>query len=231
MSSWLRLGGAFLIGALPFSNTVARASAGTDLRDTGTGTVSAVGVYRLAGIPPFAVACALDVGKGAVAVLLADRRKPLSVALAAGLAVTSHNWSPFLRGAGGRGMLPTIGALLVAAPEGAAVLAAGAGAGRLASNTSLGCFAGQWLLVPALAAAQGRNGAMLGTAVALPMVAKRLLGNGKPLTRRRLRVYLTRALFDCDARIGGVPVIRTAAGLVVDGQRLSAHPVAGYLDG
>lgn len=229
MSAWLKLGGSFLIGAIPFSNIVARASAGVDLRDTGTGTVSAVGVYRLAGGAPFAVACLLDMSKGAAAVLLAGRRNPMAAALAAGLTVASHNWSFFLRGAGGRGVLPAMGALLVTVPSGGAVLAGGLGAGRLARNTALGCFAGQLALVPVLATRKGKNGAVLGAAVVLPMIAKRLLGNSPPLARTRPRVYLSRALYDCDDRIDGLPVIRMADGLAVDGRRLScsSHPRTG----
>ena len=34
-----------------------------------------------------------------------------------GLAVAGHNWSVFLRGAGGRGIAPALGATLVLAPD------------------------------------------------------------------------------------------------------------------
>lgn len=196
----LRLAGAFVIGAIPVANIVARRAAGRDLRFTGQGRVSSTAVYRVAGGRAFAASCTLDVAKGILAVSLADRRHPALVAAAAGLAVAGHNWSPFLRGAGGRGVLPGLGALLVTAPSGSALLAGGLALGWAADNTGLGCFAAQSLLVPALAWMKGRNGAALGSALVAPMLVKRVLGDSNPARPRPVQVYLTRALYDCDQR-------------------------------
>ena len=198
-SATLRLGGAYLIGAVPFANIVARMSAGQDLRFVGNGTVSATGVYRVAGPRAFAMSCALDVGKGALAVSLAAGCAPAFTATAAGLAVAGHNWSPFLRGAGGRGVLPGIGAMLVTAPSGSALLLSGLAAGWSANNTALGCVAAQSLLVPVLGLKKGRKGVILGAAVAGPMLVKRMLGNQRPAGSAwsdRGRGYLTRVLYD-----------------------------------
>ena len=197
----LRVSGAYLIGAVPFANIVARASSGEDLRSVGNGTVSSTGVYRVAGAGAFAVSCALDIGKGALAASLAGGCDPALAAAAVGLAIAGHNWSPFLRGAGGRGVLPGIGALLVIAPSGSALLLSGLAAGWSADNTALGCFAAQSLLVPVLGRAKGRKGVMLAAAVAGPMLVKRLLGN-EPLPcaawPERGRAYLTRVIYDRD---------------------------------
>jgi len=194
----LRLAGAFVIGAIPMANIVARRAAGRDLRFTGQGKVSSSAVYRVAGGPAFAASCTLDVAKGMLAVSLADRRQPGLVAAAAGLAVAGHNWSPFLRGAGGRGVLPGLGALLVTAPAGGALLVGGLALGWAADNTGLGCFAAQFLLVPELAWMKGRDGAALGSALVVPMLVKRVLGDSAPARSRPVRVYLTRALYDRD---------------------------------
>jgi glycerol-3-phosphate acyltransferase PlsY len=202
ISTTIRLGGAFLIGALPFANIVARLSTDQDLRSVGNGTVSTSAVYRIADLRSFAVSCALDVSKGVLAVSLADERGPALVAAAAGFAVAGHNWSPFLRGAGGRGVLPGVGALLVTAPSGAALLLGGLATGRAASNTGLGCFTAQVLLVPWLAWTRGKDGVMLGTALVLPMLLKRVLGNGRPARSHERKVYLTRMLYDRDLRPG-----------------------------
>ena len=48
ISVTLRLGGSLLLGSIPFSNIIARCTAGYDLRTVGTGTVSSTSVYRLA---------------------------------------------------------------------------------------------------------------------------------------------------------------------------------------
>jgi acyl phosphate:glycerol-3-phosphate acyltransferase len=209
VSASVRLGAAFAIGAIPFSNLVFRLVKKDDLRRTSSGTVSATSVYRLVGAGPFAASMLLDMGKGALAVSLAKRHGPAVTALAAGLAVTGHNWSPFLRGAGGRGVLPGAGALLMADPRGAALLAGGIAVGRLGRNTALGCFAGEILLVPVLSSGRGRNGAMLGWALLGPMVVKRLLGNARPTTGPLWRVYGTRLFFDCDVK---PPPRRSATG-------------------
>jgi acyl phosphate:glycerol-3-phosphate acyltransferase len=187
--------GAFALGSLSFADLVARMAADADLRRVGTGTVSATNVYRVAGVGPFLAVAMLDVGKGAVAAKLAAR----SPASAAALVVVGHNWSPLLRGAGGRGVLPALGALLVTAPAGAALLAGGIIAGWVGGDTAPGCFVAQVLMVPVVAAAAGRCGAQLAAAVAVPMLAKRLIGN-RPARDRTGRVYLTRLVFDRDVR-------------------------------
>ena len=105
----------FLIGSVPIANLVAHFTRGVDLREVGTGTVSGTSLYRVAGFLPLAAAGILDIGKGAVGPLAAGTDRPVLAALAGGAAVIGHNWSPFLRGAGGRGISPAIGALGVTA--------------------------------------------------------------------------------------------------------------------
>jgi acyl phosphate:glycerol-3-phosphate acyltransferase len=199
-SNALRLGTALLVGSVPVSNFISRATTGRDLRYAGTGTVSPANLYQVSGIRPFAVACMLELGKGIIAAGLVHGRRPALVAAAAGLAVSGHNWSLFQAGAGGRGVLPSTGILLVAAPQGAALVVGGIAAGYVAGDTAPACFVAQLLLVPVLAAAQGRRGVLLGIALAAPMLAKRLLGN-KPRTRAgHCRTYMIRMIYDRDVR-------------------------------
>src|SRR5262245_65557688 len=101
----------FAAGAIPFSYLAGRRARGVDLRRVGSGTVSGTSLYRVAGFGPLAVAGVCDVAKGAVAVLIAGDHVALA-AVCGGLAVAGHNWSPFLRGSGGRGISPALGALL-----------------------------------------------------------------------------------------------------------------------
>jgi glycerol-3-phosphate acyltransferase PlsY len=200
ISVTLRLGGSLLLGSIPFSNMIARSITGYDLRTIGTGTVSATNVYRLAGTRPFAMACLLDLAKGAMAAALVRNRHPVFVAAAAGLAVAGHNWSPFLRGAGGRGVLTATGVLLVAAPPGATLIVGGVLAGYIMDDTARVCLVAEVLLTPALAAIRGRDGALLGVIVTAPMLAKRLLGNGRPATDKSGYLYKTRIIYDRDVR-------------------------------
>jgi glycerol-3-phosphate acyltransferase PlsY len=187
------------VGSVPFSDYVARLAAGADLRRVGNGTVSASGVYQVAGTGPFLLVCLLDIGKGAVVARL-TRRSGTATAAAAGLVIAGHAWSPLLRGAGGRGVLPAIGTLAVVQPAGAALLVGGIAAGRIHGDTAPSCFAAQLLLTPVLALTGGRQGALLGAAIAGPMMAKRLLGNQGFRPRTPARTYLTRALYDREHR-------------------------------
>lgn len=197
MRSGAVAGTAFVVGAVPWSNIAAHWKAGVDLRSVGTGTVSGTGLYEVAGFAPLAIAGVADIAKGAIGPLLAGRDRPMLAAVAGGLAVAGHNWSPFLRGAGGRGISPAIGALGVTAWPGAVLLLGGLAAGRITRQTALGGFVADIALVPVLFATHGRRGAMSGACVAAPMLAKRVLGNHR-LEHGSWRGYKERILFDRD---------------------------------
>lgn len=188
----------WLAGAVPFANVAARWSRGADLRSVGTRTVSSTGLYEVAGFGPTAVAGVLDIAKGAVGPLLAGRDRPATAALAGGTAVAGHNWSPFLRGAGGRGISPATGALLVTAPAGAVVLLAGLAVGRLVHATGLVSFVADVVLVPVSARVHGRRGAAAAAAVVVPIFLKRIAGNGRPVNGWCADVLRNRLLFDRD---------------------------------
>ncbi len=189
----------FAAGAIPFTNIVAKRRAGTDLRSVGSGTVSGSGLYEVAGAGPLVVVGLFELAKGAVGPVLAGRDHPVVEALAGAAAVAGHNWSPFLGGAGGRGISPAIGALLVTAPAGAGLLLAGLALGKLAGETALGSFIADLLLVPVSARAHGRRGGTAALAVLVPIVAKRLLGNAPP-AQRVPSVYVCRLVFDRETR-------------------------------
>lgn len=188
---------AFLAGSLPFSNLASVALRGVDLRHVGTGTVSGTGLYRVAGLGPLMLAGSLDLAKGAVGANLAGASRPGLRALAVGMTVAGHNWSPWLRGAGGRGLAPALGATLAFAPEATAVLGLGLGAGRLMRQTGPGCFWAMLAVFPVLAITKGRAGVRVAAAIVVPMVGKRLLGNhwqGRP----SLALCLKRLVLDRD---------------------------------
>ena len=197
MSAPLVLAIAFFVGAIPFSNIAAHLTRGVDLRSVDSGTVSGTNLYKVAGFGPLAVAGVLDVAKGAVGPLLAGHDRPWLAALAGGLAVVGHDWSPFLGGAGGRGISTAMGALLVTAWPGAVLLLAGMALGRIVDQAGLGSFVADLALVPFLATALGAAAALAGVAVVVPMLIKRLTGNA-PATEPRRRTYARRLLFDSD---------------------------------
>jgi glycerol-3-phosphate acyltransferase PlsY len=187
----------YLSGALPFSNWMARRVRGVDLRTVGSGTVSGTGLYRVAGFRPLAAAGILEVAKGAVGPALAGRRHPRLAALAAGAAVAGHDWSPFLGGAGGRGLSPAIGALAVVAPAGAGLLLGGMVLGRFAGESAVGVLAADAALIPLVRRVHGTDAGWTAAAVVAPMLVKRITGN-QPPARRSPGVYLRRLLLDRD---------------------------------
>ena len=113
-----------LAGSVPFSWVLHRLRTGGDLRTEGSGNPGATNLLRVAGIGWGLAGLALDAGKGAAAVLLASRAggEPAAVA-AAVAAVFAHVFSPWLGGAGGKGVATAAGAFAVLAPFAFAVAA------------------------------------------------------------------------------------------------------------
>lgn len=163
----------------------------------GTGTVSAGALLTVSGSGTVVTAGALDVAKGMTGALLArPARRPVLAAVAAGATIAGHNWSPFLRGAGGRGFSPAVGSLAVLAPEGAAVLLAGVAAGRAAvRDSAIGAFAAYAVLPFVLSRTRGRTGALTAVAILVPILGKRVAGN-RPA--HNANTYLWRVLYDRD---------------------------------
>src|SRR5690606_23990164 len=168
---------AWLAGSIPFSNIAARRVARVDLRGVGHGTVSGTALYEVAGFRPLAAAGVCEVAKGAVGPVLAGRDRPGLGALAATAAVAGHNWSPWLGGAGGRGVSVALGAFLPLAWPGTVALALGLAGGRLARQTGLGTLIGAAATVPLVRRTHGRAAAAGAAGIVGVMVAKRLAGN------------------------------------------------------
>ena len=171
---------AYLVGSIPFSNLAAGWRAGVDLRDVGHGTVSGTALHEVAGFGPLVVAGLCDVGKGSVGPLLVQQHGTVAMAITASCALIGHNWSIFLRGAGGRGISTAMGALAVIAWPGAVLLLAGLALGRLLGETAVGSVVAQALLVPVLGTALGPAGVATAVLLLVPMWGKRIAGNRWP---------------------------------------------------
>jgi glycerol-3-phosphate acyltransferase PlsY len=163
---------AYLAGAIPVSNIVARLTHHVDLRQVGSGTVSPSNLYRVAGLWPTVLAGLFEVGKGAIGPALSIRQPLWAISLAGFLAVTGHNWSPFLKGGGGRGLSTATGALAVVAWPGVVVLCAGLLAGAAARHIYVGMSIALAALVPVLFLLRGSGYAIAGVVVLLPIGAK-----------------------------------------------------------
>jgi glycerol-3-phosphate acyltransferase PlsY len=112
----------YLIGAVPFGLIVARLYGIKDIRQVGSGNIGATNVYRSAGPGAAAWVFLLDIGKGALPVLVARWLTPgwwptelflMAVVLAA---VVGHIFPVYLRFRGGKGVNTALGGLLVVMP-------------------------------------------------------------------------------------------------------------------
>jgi glycerol-3-phosphate acyltransferase PlsY len=105
---------AYLLGSIPSAYIVGRLLKGLDIREVGDGRIGMANTYRRVGIVGAIIVGLMDLTKGAMAVLLAQKLGlHLSIVLLAGLtAVVGHNWSVFLHFKGGKGALTTYGVLL-----------------------------------------------------------------------------------------------------------------------
>lgn len=104
---------AYLLGSIPSAYIVGRLVKGVDMREVGDGRIGTNATVRRLGFACGIMVGFIDLGKGAMAVILAQvLNVPLIVVLLAGLVVVAgHNWSIFIGFKGGHGLAPTFGAL------------------------------------------------------------------------------------------------------------------------
>jgi glycerol-3-phosphate acyltransferase PlsY len=109
---------AYLVGGIPFGVVMARITGGPDPRTIGSGRTGGANTMRAIGPRLALVAGLLDAGKGSVAVLIAVAVGGglLLQILAALAAILGHSRSIWIGFAGGRGIAPAFGGLLVIAP-------------------------------------------------------------------------------------------------------------------
>ncbi len=108
---------AYLVGSIPFAFLLSRRR-GIDLRDVGSRNVGAANVLRTSGVRTAVLAMLLDVVKGALAVLVAQRvTVGMATPIAAGVAsVIGHIYPVWLRFHGGKGVATAAGVFSVLAP-------------------------------------------------------------------------------------------------------------------
>lgn len=116
---------AYLTGSVPFAFLLAR-RVGIDVRRSGSGNVGAANVLRTTGTWRGIAAMALDVAKGAAAVLLAGLTTggAGTVAASGAAAVVGHIYPVWLRFHGGKGVAVAAGVFAVLTPAATGIAAA-----------------------------------------------------------------------------------------------------------
>ena len=110
---------AYLIGSIPNAYVLPKLFYGIDVRKHGTGKVGASNVLKLTSKWMAVLVTLLDVGKGLLAVWLAQiLDMGAAEQVAAGvLAIIGHNWPVFLNFHGGRGIFTSLGVIFMLSPK------------------------------------------------------------------------------------------------------------------
>jgi glycerol-3-phosphate acyltransferase PlsY len=108
----------YLLGSLPTALLVVRLMTGEDVRRKGSGNIGGTNALRAAGWKAGVAVTLIDVGKGALAVILMRRFNPESgwVAAAMMAVVVGHCYPVWLKFRGGKGVAAGFGAFVVIAP-------------------------------------------------------------------------------------------------------------------
>lgn len=114
----LLVGVAYLLGSISFAVLLVRTATGKDIRTEGSGNAGATNVLRAHGKGLGLAVAALDIAKGAGAVLLMRMvtADPRYTAAAGFAAVLGHVFPVFYGFRGGKGVATAVGAFLVLAP-------------------------------------------------------------------------------------------------------------------
>ena len=167
LSSLLLLAIGYLLGSMPNGYLAGRWLKGIDLRQCGSGSTGATNVLRNVGKAPALVVFLLDVGKGALAVLLAKSFGLNDwVQVLAGLAaLAGHIWPVWLGWKGGKAVATGLGMFLgLAWPVGLAcfgLFMAVISISRIVSLSSVVAAIG----LPVLMVLTGANGASISVSV------------------------------------------------------------------
>ena len=142
---------AFIIASIPFGLILGKQLRGIDIREHGSGNIGTTNVFRVLGKKPGIACLILDILKGYLPILLAlnllqfGERTPVPEisflssfrqtlpasqqlfvqiiqVVTALFAILGHNYSPWLKFKGGKGIATSLGALLALMPAGAAIL-------------------------------------------------------------------------------------------------------------
>src|SRR3546814_12463846 len=134
---WLAVG--YFLGSIPFGLLLTGAAGAGDLRQIGSGNIGATNVLRSGRKGLAAVTLLLDMGKGAVVVLLARHFFESAAALAAIGAFLGHLYPVWLKFRGGKGVATMLGiALAFYWPAGLAFAAVWVAAAVLTRYSSVG---------------------------------------------------------------------------------------------
>ncbi|MBN2372615.1 glycerol-3-phosphate 1-O-acyltransferase PlsY [bacterium] len=109
----------FLIGGIPSGLIIGRILGGSNLRTYGSGNIGATNALRAYGVYPALMTLTFDIIKGIIPLILIKIWNPNALLMACcGMsAILGHDFSPYLKFNGGKGVATSLGVFLVLSPK------------------------------------------------------------------------------------------------------------------
>ena len=108
--------GGYLLGSVPFGLVLTKMAGLGDIREIGSGNIGATNVLRTGNKFLALLTLLLDIGKGAIAVLITEYFYPGLGLYAGGAAFLGHLYSIFLKFTGGKGVATFLGLMIALNP-------------------------------------------------------------------------------------------------------------------
>jgi glycerol-3-phosphate acyltransferase PlsY len=109
----------YVLGSFPTAYLLTKWKTGKDIRKLGGGNVGGLNTFKEVGIWAAIAVTLIDIGKGAATIAItyyALNMEERFVLLSAVGVVLGHNWMPWLKFSGGKGMGATVGVLVMIMP-------------------------------------------------------------------------------------------------------------------
>ena len=170
MMPWLAVLLGYLLGAIPTAYLAGYMVKHVDIRQVGDLNMGAANAYRHLGPKTGIIVGLVDVGKGALVILIAQawNLPAFAILLAGAAAIIGHNWPVFLGFRGGRGEATTIGVLLVTITKPMLIMAIPAIAAHFIFRDTTKAGVVLFVPLPFICWLAGLSGALIAYSVALP---------------------------------------------------------------
>ena len=114
---WIAVG--YLIGGIPSGLLIGKLFGGPDLRKSGSQNIGATNVFRVIGVLPALLTLICDLLKGYLPLIILSTTKPSAwLSICVGLAaILGHDFSPYLKFKGGKGVATSLGIFLFLSPK------------------------------------------------------------------------------------------------------------------
>jgi glycerol-3-phosphate acyltransferase PlsY len=109
----------YVVGSIPTAYLITKWKTGKDIRKLGGGNVGGLNTFKEVGIAAAAAVTLIDIAKGAAVIAITYyglKMDEVFVLVSAVGVVAGHNWMPWLKFSGGKGMGATVGALVMIMP-------------------------------------------------------------------------------------------------------------------